>query len=528
MKKILLVSILTFLSILKGYSMCAPTGYTGLADALCNGPVLTQNGACVNGSTVGVTACANVGCLNEGLQDYMEFTATSTSVTINLTSTGISDADLALVTTGGSCTDHVSDCPTPSAYCLQNCATSSGTNPVSLTTSGLVIGQTYSIIVESVTGGTFSLCVITDPCGNGIQDGAETGVDCGGGTCPSCPATNDDCSDAIDMTLDVTEAIGSGASNTCTQTLCTDPATEDCYIVDPPGAGCTLYTYMSCGSVENNTWYTYTPATTGVYNFALQNQICANGDGMQLWLGTLPSACNNNASTYNEIYCQSTATPSDINYAATLTAGVTYYITLDGFAGDDCTFDFGVYGTNPLPVKLSYFNGKHENDKVVLDWVTETEINNDYFTIERAKDNLNYEAIGTVIGAGNSNTTKKYIKEDNGLQSGIYYYRLRQTDFDGQSKFIGEIVVRISDLADFVLAPNVTSADTKIEMFLSKPTYVNITIVDVSGKVVFEEKKELPKGIASYAIPSSDFAKGTYIVNIHTGDELKTLKLIKQ
>ncbi len=535
MKRYLLTLLLVLVSHFS-FSMAAPTctplTYTSTADAFCNSPSITQDGACYSGTNVNYSACLGGGCAIAGLnQFFMQFTPTTAAVIIDFTSTGIVTADLALITNGNACPDltYTTSCPAIGSLCIESCDLSSGTNPLTINPISLTPGVPYYLMVQTLTAdaGTFQICIQSDPCRNGIQDGSETGVDCGG-SCAPCAATNDDCSDAIDMTLNVTEAIGSGAGNTCTQTLCTDPATEDCYIVDPPGVGCTLYSYMSCGSVENNTWYTYTPPSTGVYNFALQNQICANGDGMQLWLGTLPSACNNNASTYNEIYCQSSATPSDINYAANLTAGVTYYITLDGFAGDDCTFDFGVYSSNPLPVKLSYFNGKHENGKVVLDWVTETEINNDYFTIERAKDNLNYEAIGTVIGAGNSNTTKKYIKEDNGLQSGIYYYRLRQTDFDGQSKFIGEIVVRISDLADFVLAPNVTSADTKIEMFLSKPTYINITIIDVSGKVVFEEKKELPKGITSYAIPSSDFSKGNYIVNIHTGDELKALKLIKQ
>jgi hypothetical protein len=535
MKKFLfLIVIFSFIISSDVFSMAAPAcgSYVSTADAFCNSPVITQNGACVAGTNVGITGCLSGGCTGALNQDFMQFTPTTSAVTINFTSTGINTADVAFITNGAACPDpaYASACPAIGSLCIVNCNTSVGAGNLSITQTGLVIGATYYILIESTNAnaGTFNICVITNPCGNGIQDGAETGVDCGGGTCAPCPATNDDCSDAIDMTLNNTEAIGSGAGNTCTQTICTDAATEDCYIVDPPGPGCTLYSYMSCGSVENNTWYTYTPSSTGVYNFALQNQICSNGNGMQLWLGTLPSACNNNASTYNEIYCQSSATPSDINYATTLTAGVTYYITLDGWAGDNCTFDFGVYSSNPLPVKLSYFNAKHDNGIVNLEWVTETEINNDYFTIERAKDNLNYEAIATITGAGNSNTTKRYARNDAGLQSGIYYYRLKQTDFDGQSKFVGEIVVRISDLADFILAPNVTSTDTKVEMFLSKPTYVNVTIIDINGKVVFEEKKELPKGNTSYAIASSDFAKGTYMVNIHTGNELKTLKLIKQ
>ncbi len=286
MKKFLILIYILSYSTLELFSMCSPVGYTNLTDGLCNGPVVTQDGACVNGTNVGLINCAGVGCLTAGLaQDFMQFTTTSTSVIVDFTSTGISTADVGLATTGsGGCSDHVSDCPTLSAYCLQDCGTSTGTNPYSITFSGLIIGETYALIIESTFAnqGTYSLCVSTDPCSNGIQDGSETGVDCGG-SCSPCPATNDDCATNIGLTLDQTEFIGSGAGNACTQTLCSDGNTEDCYIYTGPpcNPGCCLYSYMSCGSVENNTWYTYTPGTTDSFHFALVNQVCTDGNGMQ-------------------------------------------------------------------------------------------------------------------------------------------------------------------------------------------------------------------------------------------------------
>ena len=533
--------------------MCAPVGcsstYASTADAICNGPTITQDGACVTGDNTGSSACLSGGCAqaNFHYQIYYTFTALTTAVIIDFTSTGILNADVAIITNGaGGCGDHVSVCPAVGSLCVESCATSVGAGALSINPTNLIVGETYTIMVESYhyeefdggvpcagtldsDAGGFQICITTDPCRNGIQDGAETGVDCGG-TCGPCLATNDACVDDILLGLDVTNAIGSGASNTCNQTVCSDPNTEDCYIgpdLVPPFAACALYSYMSCGSVENNTWFTYTPPTTGIYNFALTNQVCAVGDGMQLWLGTLPSGCGD-ASTYNEIYCQSTATPADINYATTLTAGVTYYVTLDGFAGDDCSFDFGVYSSNPLPINLTYFDAKHVNGNVEIEWITESEKNNDYFTIERSIDNINYEVIEVVKGAGNSNTSKKYFEKDLNLSSGLYYYRLKQTDYDGKTNFVGESLVRISEVSDIVLAPNITNTDTKLKLFLSKATYTNIEVYDVNGGLVFNEKKELAKGNTSFSIPSSEFSVGTYFVKVDNGISLETLKLIKQ
>ena len=533
MKKYLLFIIFITFSSAQLFSMCAPAGYASTADAICNAPTVTQDGACVSGTNVGLTVCLSGGCFAALNQDFMQFTATSTAVIIDFTSTGISTADLGVLTNGaGGCGDHVSVCPAIGGLCIESCNTSSGTGPLSVNPTNLIIGETYYLMVESssANAGTFDICVSTDPCRNGIQDGSETGVDCGG-SCSPCAATNDACSDNISMTLDVTNAVGSGASNTCTQALCTDPNTEDCFIQTGPGCnpGCCLVSYMSCGSVENNTWYTFTPAVTDSFHFALTNQICSNGDGMQLWLGTIPGdACNSDASTYNEIYCQSTATTADINHTEYLTAGQTYFITLDGFAGDDCSFDFGVYSTNILPIELLYFNARHASGDVILEWVTESEKNNDYFTVERSKDGKSFEVLEVISGAGNSNATKKYNKKDLNLSPGIYHYRLNQTDYDGSSKFVGESIVRVSELSNFVLSPSVTTTDTKIDMFLNSPNYTHIFVLDMSGAVVFDEKIELSKGASSFSIPSSNFAQGSYLVNIETMSGVETLRLVKQ
>jgi hypothetical protein len=96
----------------------------------------------------------------------------------------------------------------------------------------------------------------------------------------------------------------------------------------------------------------------------------------------------------------------------------------NGGAGDQAT---------ALPLNLISFKGEIQNNLNILKWNTASEINNDYFTIERTIDGINYEIIGTQNGAGNSNTSTDYELYDYNFDKVINYYRLKQTDFDGNS-----------------------------------------------------------------------------------------------
>ena len=86
----------------------------------------------------------------------------------------------------------------------------------------------------------------------------------------------------------------------------------------------------------------------------------------------------------------------------------------------------------PLPIELIDFSAIIKNDKTVaLSWQTASERNNDYFTIERTIDGENWTAIQVIQGAGYSTEILSYSTEDFLSDKGIYYYRLKQTDFDG-------------------------------------------------------------------------------------------------
>jgi hypothetical protein len=90
---------------------------------------------------------------------------------------------------------------------------------------------------------------------------------------------------------------------------------------------------------------------------------------------------------------------------------------------------------NVLPIELISFSGKHDDDIVRLDWQTASEINNDYFTIERSSDAKKWEAIELIAGFGNSLSTIDYTTIDASPLKNQSYYRLKQTDFDGKYSY---------------------------------------------------------------------------------------------
>lgn len=119
-----------------------------------------------------------------------------------------------------------------------------------------------------------------------------------------------------------------------------------------------------------------------------------------------------------------------------------------------------------LPIKLLNFSAiLTNNNSVKLEWQTASEINNDFFTIERSKNGIEWEEIGRVEGAGNSSSLLYYSSIDNYPYYGVSYYRLKQTDFDGQFKYSFVQSVKLEN-----------SPDTSVEIY-PNPTNNKLTII---------------------------------------------------
>ncbi len=95
----------------------------------------------------------------------------------------------------------------------------------------------------------------------------------------------------------------------------------------------------------------------------------------------------------------------------------------------------------PLPIELYSFNSKVHPEHIELNWTTATEINNDFFTLERSSDLYTWEIVGFVQGAGTTSEKRHYSLNDYNPLDGVTYYRLKQTDFDGKFEYFGPLSV---------------------------------------------------------------------------------------
>jgi len=122
----------------------------------------------------------------------------------------------------------------------------------------------------------------------------------------------------------------------------------------------------------------------------------------------------------------------------------------------------------PLPIKLANFEVDCENGTSTLNWTTVSEQNNAYFTIEKGSDALHFEPITNVNGAGNSSTSINYTWKDDNPIHGLVYYRLKQTDFNGDFKYLGIKTVDCENSTDITIYPN--PFNSSFTVHLSKHT----------------------------------------------------------
>jgi hypothetical protein len=115
---------------------------------------------------------------------------------------------------------------------------------------------------------------------------------------------------------------------------------------------------------------------------------------------------------------------------------------------------------NPLPVELLSFNATAENEKVNLKWITASELNNDFFTVQHSTDGVEFTSLGNVAGQGTKQSATTYNFVDASPMAGINYYRLKQTDFDGTSSYSNIIAINL-DL-EWLLYPNPATYGTDV------------------------------------------------------------------
>ena len=183
-----------------------------------------------------------------------------------------------------------------------------------------------------------------------------------------------------------------------------------------------------------------------------------------------------------------------------------------------------------MPVEITSFEAKSKVNEVKLIWSTASEKNNDYFTIERSNDAKDWNEIGKVKSAGNSSLMHTYDFTDSELPitSDIFYYRLRQTDYDGNYKYFGPISAKPSSPDKWqLILENVSTDILKGKLFAADDEELMIQIMDLQGRIIKREKLFAVKGVNHIHTDLSDVDKGVYFIKIYDSQNLITGKFLK-
>lgn len=146
-------------------------------------------------------------------------------------------------------------------------------------------------------------------------------------------------------------------------------------------------------------------------------------------------------------------------------------------------FDVGNTVSTGLPISLLSFNASEQDGNVLINWETATELNNDYFLIERSVDGENFTPIAKKQGTGNSNVIQKYNYIDKEApRNTVVYYRLHQYDFDGKDEIFPSVSITLEETN--IGIETMSLLDNNLIVNYINPNGVNtvIQLIDINGK----------------------------------------------
>jgi hypothetical protein len=222
-------------------------------------------------------------------------------------------------------------------------------------------------------------------------------------------------------------------------------------------------------------------------------------------------------------------------------AGEVYAMVLNIFqnGGPQPVIDVDISGTGTLncsvavllPITLTTFEGINEGGQNTITWITQSEINNDYFTLERSVNGNDWEVIGIVQGAGNSQESHFYAFRDENPYLPISYYRLVQTDYDGTAKRSHVIAVNANPLDEIIsgVFPNPSNSMVSFTYRGQSTEPLMVSFINGYGEIVSTITYEDLKNDETKTIVLDEFATGVYQVLYEQGNwkHIEKLTVIK-
>ncbi len=184
---------------------------------------------------------------------------------------------------------------------------------------------------------------------------------------------------------------------------------------------------------------------------------------------------------------------------------------------------------SPLPIQLVYFTAVPDAGKVRVNWKTESELNNDYFTLERTADAETFDQLVDLPGQGTTNLPTLYEHFDERPIIGTSYYRLRQTDFDGSYSYSPMVKVIMTAETSLKIFPNPVRGErlSIIVSGLEADEQGELRLVDATGRLSGAARFQAdPAGYVSITVPVSGAAPGIYFVQIFSASARFVAKVV--
>lgn len=403
------------------------------ADEPCSAPALSIGLTCnfANGTSAGASSSSGIqapGCASYSGQDvWYKFTAPANgTVTIDMDNGSMNDSGMAWYR-GTSCSN----------LDLFQCDDNSSSNGQMsrIISNCLIPGETIWVRIWKKNGGTgtFKICASTSTA-----------------TSP----TNSTCSQI---------------SPICSGSPVTFPALSggsSAEVCDPGN------NYSCLDTSPNPSWYYLEILNPGnlAINVSAQSDIDFAFWGPFANLTAARSSCGSMGQPIDCSYSTSATEQANANSAV---AGKVYVLLVTNYAntpqtitvatasGSTATTNCGIV---PLPVELVSFGAHQVGLNVLLDWVTQTEINNDYFLIERTGDGQVWETVGMVEGIGTTDVQHTYSFEDKIQHSGVFYYRLKQVDLNAAYRYSDLVSVDVKVLSQAKIYPQPSKTSFRVSL----------------------------------------------------------------
>lgn len=457
------------------YCLLVCTSITAQQGSSCSNPIpITLDDVCRD-YTISTSTGGNVVCASTGSSPITYFSVTSNSaadnILLNITGPNSSPVEVAMYTNG--------TCTNPNLQSVSSmCFTDGNGLWAHAETFTVTANTTYILRIKTTITGTIRIC--------------------GKHYTP----TNNDCFGAKEI----------GPILVFDNNACHKPGTGI-----TPGQLC-------ASSLENTAFYTYTVETTGPTALSIENATCDNGTGVNsigFQVGFFTGSC----SSLFYIYCYAGFGSNIQIVTGDLDAGTKIYVAIDGMGGSNCEYGVRAINSVVLSASIKNFTGWQAPEGNILNWVSYFEFNNERFEIERSDNGIDFFTIGSVNGELNSNREKTYSFVDR-YPSVRSFYRLKQVDINGKSKYFNIITINRSELPYIDLKiQNPVTETLMLNLQTNFTGKVNLKFISMTGAVILNESIHCKKGYNQFHKNLSTLPSGKYLISVE-GENAKTSKVI--